>query len=124
MHPPPPTPGLIRRFGLWLLLFSLLAARKNAAAAAIAALLGLGSYFFPESFGRTFYLGWMRAVSPLGTAVSWAAAALVYFGVAFPLGAVLRLLGRDPLGLKRPPAGSCWSPLREAQDKSSLEKLY
>jgi hypothetical protein len=48
--------------------------------------------------------------------------ALLFFIVITPLGLVLRLLGKDPLRLRRPAgAVSYWTEVRQ---KSSLERLF
>ncbi len=120
----PPSISKIRRFGLWLILFSLFLGRKSPGAAGFGVLLGLASALLPDSFGRGLFTGWLRAVAPLGAVASWSAAVLIYFGVAFPIGLILRATGRDHLRLRRPAEGSCWRPFREAQDKAGLEKLY
>lgn len=51
-----------------------------------------------------------------------AALALLFFIVVTPLGLVLRMLGKDPLRLRRPSgADSYWSEVRQ---KSSLDRLF
>ena len=47
---------------------------------------------------------------------------LLFFIVVTPLGLILRLLGQDPLRLRRPTgAASYWSEVRQ---KSSLDRLF
>ena len=51
-----------------------------------------------------------------------AALTLLFFIVVTPLGLVLRMLGKDPLRLRRPSgADSYWSEVRQ---KSSLDRLF
>ena len=58
----------------------------------------------------------------LGRWAGYAILALFFFIVITPLGLVLRMLGKDPLRLRRPTkAESYWSPVR---GKSSLDRLY
>jgi len=73
---------------------------------------------------------WFRAYyrfsARLGFAISrvagWAVLALLFFIVITPLGLVLRMLGKDPLRLRRPAgAASYWTA---TPPKSSLERLF
>jgi hypothetical protein len=73
-----------------------------------------------------WFRGYYRSSTKLGFAISqmagWAVLALLFFIVVTPLGLVLRMLGKDPLHLRRPPgAASYWSDVRQ---KSSLERLF
>jgi len=49
---------------------------------------------------RWIYLGWMRAVYPIGWTVSHLILAIVYYLVMTPVGLVLRLVGYDPMHRK------------------------
>lgn len=52
----------------------------------------------------------------------YAVLALLFFVVVTPLGLILRLLGKDPLRLRRPTgAESYWTKVRQ---ESSLERLF
>ena len=73
-----------------------------------------------------WFRGYYRFSAKLGYGLSQGAGrailALVFFIAVTPLGLVLRLLGKDPLHLRRPAgAESCWSEVRQ---KSSLERLF
>jgi hypothetical protein len=47
---------------------------------------------------------------------------LFFILILTPLGLILRLAGKDPLQLKRPPdAGTCW---HQARESSSLDRLF
>jgi hypothetical protein len=46
---------------------------------------------------RRIYLGWMRAVAPIGWVVSHLLLAAIWILVAIPTALVLRLAGRDPM---------------------------
>lgn len=65
------------------------------------ALVGLG--LVAPSRVRGLYLLWLAAVAPLGWVVSYLLLAALYFLVITPIGLTLRLLGRDPLRLRRSP---------------------
>jgi hypothetical protein len=73
-----------------------------------------------------WFRGYYRFSAKLGFVLSQTAGlavlALFFFIVITPLGVVLRLLGKDPLRLRRPVgAKSYWS---EVRGKSSLDRLF
>lgn len=123
----------IRRFGAGMILFGLVLAGASlwrgqpgraAVLAASAGLLGSLTALVPEPAGRMIFRAWMGAARPIGTCVSFLVLGSVYFGFLTPLAAAMKLSGRDPLRLKRPPEGTCWNDFRENQETSALEKLY
>jgi hypothetical protein len=96
----------LRWFGLIVLLFcGFIAATiwwvsgETAVAIVLAAVGGVlcGLYYAVKPLRRTLYLRWMRAVFPLGWAMSHALIGLVYFAVVTPVGWILRLAGKDPM---------------------------
>jgi hypothetical protein len=73
-----------------------------------------------------WFRGYYRFSAKLGFALSQMAGravlVLLFFIVVTPLGLVLRMLGQDPLRLRRPVgAESYWS---EVRGKSSLDRLF
>jgi hypothetical protein len=73
-----------------------------------------------------WFRGYYRFSAKLGFGFSQAVGrvilALLFLIVVTPLGLVLRLLGKDPLRLRRSSGvESCWS---EVHQKSSLERLF
>ncbi len=73
-----------------------------------------------------WFRGYYRFSAKLGfglsQAVGRALLALLFFIVVTPLGLVLRMLGQDPLRLRRPASEeSYWSEVRR---KSSLDRLF
>lgn len=88
-------------------LFGLLLARHGRGNAATvvwtlgAAILGLGAA--EPRLVRPVFLGLIYLTAPLGWVVSHLVLAVVYYCVVTPVGALLRLAGRDPLarGLER-----------------------
>lgn len=46
---------------------------------------------------RRIYVGWMRAVAPVGWVVSMVLLTAIWIVVAIPTGLMLKALGRDPL---------------------------
>ncbi len=53
----------------------------------------------PQSV-RWVYLGWMRAVYPIGWTVSHLILAVVFYLVMTPVGLIMRLVGYDPMHRK------------------------
>ena len=60
--------------------------------------IGLPGLAFP-GYARVLYLGWLRAVYPVGWTVSITVLAIIYFVILTPIGFVLRVLKRPPLKL-------------------------
>ena len=59
---------------------------------------------------RPIYTGWMIAAFPIGWTVSKVVMALMFYLVFTPVGVLFRLMGRDPLHLRRATAASFWAP--------------
>lgn len=55
-------------------------------------------YSLVPAVRRPLFLGWMYAAWPVGTMVSLALLAVVYFLVVTPIGLAVRLFSHDPLG--------------------------
>jgi len=74
--------------------------------------LGLAAlYYAIPPLRLPLYLSWMRAVQPIGWVVSHLALGLIFYGLITPLGATMRLFGRDPLRMRRDAAAdSYWTP--------------
>ena len=88
-----------------------------------AALLGFGSilgvvvWYRPQVI-RPMYVAWMIAVFPMGWAISHLLLAILFFGLFTPLGFLLRMRGRDTLGLKlQSRTGSYWTRKQGFIDK-------
>ncbi|MBI5210979.1 MAG: hypothetical protein HY927_13500 [Elusimicrobia bacterium] len=92
-------------------------------AAAIAA-AGILTAALPEAVGRPFHKAWMAVAFVMGTVVSQAVLALIYYVLLTPTGLILRLFGRDALRLKRGPGPSYWTNLAPMEDKERLERLF
>ena len=58
-----------------------------------------GVFYGVRSLRRPLYLAWMHAVYPIGWVVSHLTLTVVYFIVLWPIGLVMRMMGRDPLHL-------------------------
>jgi hypothetical protein len=99
----------LRWFGLIMLLFFGLLATvvwwKSGATGVPGVLVTTGAalccvYYLVPPLRRLLYVGWMRAVFPIGWVVSHALIGLVYYGILTPVGWALRLSGHDPMHRK------------------------
>jgi hypothetical protein len=89
-------------------------------------LCGLVALAVAAAVRPRWFRGYYRFSAKLGFALSQLAGravlALLFFIVVTPLGLVLRMMGKDPLRLRRPVgAESYWS---EVRGKSSLDRLF
>jgi hypothetical protein len=105
----PPRKTLRQFAGLWiasfgaLALWQALARGHNAQAIVLGALaltVGPIGLVRPEWL-RPVYVGWMVLAFPIGWTVSHLVLALLFYGLFTPIGLVFRLIGRDPLQLRR-----------------------
>lgn len=120
-----------RRFGLavgtaLLLLGAALAlsgSRSGAAPAAAGLLIVLLATAVPRTLAP-FRRAWMVVSGVLARVNTALLLGLVFFLVLTPLGAALRLAGRDELGRRRKAAGG-WVPVPDAdRDPRRLEKMF
>ncbi len=85
------------------------------------AVLAVAAALRPRWF-RGYYRLSSKAGFALSQVVGYAVLLLFFFIVVTPQGLVLRMLGQDPLRLRRPPGtASYWS---DARTESSLERLF
>lgn len=115
----------LRQFAVLWVLFSLgLAVRccwpdrsifPAAAAFGLAVLIGVFGWFRPPII-RPLYVSWMIAVYPIGWTVSRITLAVLFYGLFTPLGLLLRILGRDALGLKLDPELETYWVSKETSD--------
>jgi len=105
-----------------------------AAAACVGGILAV-SAVASRTAARWIYVGLSLATFPIGWAVSHLLMAFVYFGVVTPLGLLARLVGRDRLGLRFPPAPrgantpqagakSYWEPHRPAHSPEQYFRQF
>ncbi|MFN9292162.1 MAG: SxtJ family membrane protein [Planctomyces sp.] len=122
-HPPART---LRQFG-WLcaIVFGgwgiklLVTAEVSSAGCGLVAVgltAGLLGTLYPEIL-RPVFVGWMILVFPIGWTVSHLLLGLLFFGIFTPIGALLRISGKDSLRLQRNRPASWW------QDRSSETDL-
>ncbi len=131
-----PTRRTLRRFAvLWFLFFGLLTLyqvlarpEKDPSPVFVFYLLGvlLGPWGMarPDSF-RPVFVGSMVAAFPLNYVVSRLVLALIFYGMFMPLGLLLRLVGRDPLGRRFcPEQDSYWTTKPVAEDRRSYLRQF
>lgn len=112
-----PTDRTLRQFGmLCIIIFGMLAGWryfKGEAdvwfiACAAMAFAGVVGTALPQ-FIRPLFVGWMVLAFPIGWLVSHVLFAIIFFGIFWPLGLLLRLKGHDPLKLKKPTGDTYWT---------------
>jgi len=115
-----PAPRVLRQFAaLWLVFFGAhaawqgLARGRPALACLLAALAlagGLLGLARPQAV-RPIFVGWSVLVFPAAWLTSRLGLLVLFYGLFTPVAVCFRLLGRDGLGLHRPPGATCWAPL-------------
>jgi hypothetical protein len=81
--------------------------------------------FVAPRLALPFHVAWMKFAGVLGYINSRIILSVMYYGVLAPIGAVLRLLGRDPLNRRRAPSESYWIPRpKPRQDREQFERLF
>lgn len=123
-----PDNRMLRQFaGLWMMFFVGMALSEffrnhNTTAAIVVGVLaisvGVPGLIFPRLL-KPVFVGWMIVVFPIGWLVSRIILSLLYFGVFAPVGLMLRMLGHDPLRLKKPDVESYW---QEKTQQTSLRR--
>lgn len=93
---------------------------QSLAAAKILWGIGLGGaalYYAVRPLRVPFFHLWMALVLPLGWVISHLLLGFVYYGIVTPLGLLMRLFGRDKLGMRfDPEADSYWFARDSQQD--------
>ncbi len=73
---------------------------------------------------RPFYLLWMGFAFVMGNLMSYVILGLFYYLIITPLGLVLRLVGYDPLRMRKPISGSNWSAHQPPSRDDAHERLF
>jgi hypothetical protein len=95
--------------------------RHHTTTAIVCAILGLVlgpiGLVRPQAL-RLIFVGWMYVAFPIGWVVSHVVLGALFYGLFTPVGLIFRLMGRDPLTLRRPQAAaSYWAPKPRVTDK-------
>ena len=89
----------------------------------VAAVLILWALVYPSSL-KHFYLNWMRLGLLLNRIVSPIVLGIVFFLVVTPMGLIMRMTGRNPMGkLVKSDEGTC-RVTSTVRDANHLEKPY
>ncbi len=126
-----PSSSMKRWFGLSLSsLFLILAyvVRHSASVVAmvlaiVGVLVGVIYYCVPSAPLRVIR-AWQYVTYPIAWTISHLLLGTVFFGIVMPTGIVLRLLGYDPLRLRKRDSDSNWIPRREDSDTSRYFKQF
>lgn len=129
-----PTNQDLRKFGLTLIIgFGLIGAlvgwKKSWEAAywmwAVSAGVGLLAIVTPP-LSKPFYWVWMGVAFVMGTVVSTVILTLIFYLIFTPVGILMRLLGRDPLKLKKTSftGGTYWQKHPENFEKDYYQRLF
>jgi hypothetical protein len=89
-------------------------------AGAVVGLLGLTG----TAAALPVYWAWMSVAFVMGNIVSRIVLVLVYFGVVTPMGLIMRIVGRDRLGLRSRSESSYWHDLETDKDPSRYERQF
>lgn len=126
-----PSRSVERWFGLSLstlfLVFALMlrhsASRVSMALMVVGVLIGVIYYCIPGTRLRVIR-AWQYFTYPLAWVISHLLLGTVFFGIVLPTGIMLRLLGYDPLRLKKRDSASNWIHRREDDDISRYFKQF
>jgi hypothetical protein len=112
--------GVLSVIGLWPLIHGDLPRFWALAAGGVQILLGL---FLPRSLAPV-YRGWMAIGHGLGWINTRIILGLVFYGLITPMGMAMRLLGKDPLRLKRPGEVETHRVSRTPREKTHMRNLF
>jgi hypothetical protein len=89
------------------------------------ALLSALALLFPRA-NRLLYLFWIYLTFPIGLVVSYTLFTVAYYGILTPAGLLMKILGYDPLRLKKKQrdADSNWAARGPSPDRSRYFQQY
>jgi hypothetical protein len=129
-----PTERMLRQFGgIWVVFFGGIAAWQEfhhhrhglaLALAVLAVTVGPLGLVWPRGI-RPIFIGWMALVYPIGWTVSRVILGIIFYGLFTPVAWVVRMRGRDGLGLKRQGnATTCWQTKPRPADKTQYLRQF
>ena len=90
----------------------------------IAAVVGTGGLIVPRAL-RWLFVGFMIAAFPIGWLISQIMLALMFYGIILPIALFFKLVGRDVLQRRRPPAdASLWKIKTQPDDIRRYFRQY
>ena len=82
-------------------------------------------YYGVQAFRLPLYIGWMKAVSPIGWTISHLLLAMVYYLMITPMGLVMRLFRRDSMRRNfEPEAETYWIKRRSNGDLARYVRQF
>jgi hypothetical protein len=127
------TDKTIRQFGGLFLLFTLFVSwiqwQKGVATEWPIGFIFLGILSFligitKPAYLRPIFVGWMVLLFPVNWLVSHVILGILFFLLFTPIGLCRRLLGGDPLLLKKPNCNSYWQARPQINDKRRYLRQY
>ncbi|MDX1964660.1 MAG: hypothetical protein SFX18_16035 [Pirellulales bacterium] len=127
-----PSPRELRKFGVTTLIGFLLIGAvayyfdKTTVAYVcwgLGAVLG-GAALTGTVAGLWAYRAWMGVAFVMGNIISRFLMALIFYGLFWPMGAIRRALGADPLQLNKRATSSYWTPVGPPTDKQRAERQF
>jgi hypothetical protein len=87
------------------------------------ALTGVTALLGPR-IGKPLYCIWMGIGYVVGNIVSRLVLAMVFYLLITPMGLVMRLIGRDPLQLRKKEAETFWQDIPQANEDGRYERQF
>ncbi len=84
--------------------------------------IGVVTLLRPQAL-RPVFVGWMVAAFPIGWVVGRLVLVLMFFGLFTGVGALFRMMGRDPLRRRRQ-SGSYWTPRDQSASPADYLRQY
>lgn len=91
---------------------------------AVVALIGGCTGMAKPNLMKPIFVGWMILAFPIGWTVSLILLALIFYLVIAPIGLILRLVGHDPLKLRKLQVNSYWESRKNLQAPERYLKQY
>lgn len=100
--------------------------RAELASTALVIAVGLacGALGTVASLLRPIFSGWIMAILPVGWVTSRLILGALYFLLLTPVGVLLRLMGHDPLSLRRKNTASFWTEKKQPSHQRRYLRQY
>lgn len=91
---------------------------------AVLTVFGVAGYFVPRLM-RPIFVGWLYLTFPIAWVISHTILLITFYGVIFPVGLLLKLIGKDPLHRQwDPKASTYWMPHKMPADKKRYFRQF
>lgn len=106
---------LVLKWGAWNIAVPLFA---------VLAVVGIIGWFVPRLM-KPIFVGWLIATFPIAWVISHTILLLTFYGVIFPIGLLLKAMGKDPLERKwQPQEKSYWKPHKQPDNRSRYFRQF